>query len=373
MQKRRFTFRVMVLYPFSLLYGAVVGLRNLFFEWGLLNSVEFKLPVISVGNITVGGTGKTPQVEYLVRLLDSEFSLACLSRGYKRKTHHFLIAESDTPAHMIGDEPRQIKKKFPEIIMAVDRNRVHGIRQLLRIRDHVDLILLDDAFQHRYVKPGRSILLVDYNRMVKEDFLLPAGRLREPESAIKRADIILVTKSPDRLKPIEMRNIVKSMDIGLHQHLFFTKVLYGNIQPVFDLSVPHDEAHFKTSEAPVLLVTGIANPRPMRKFARKISTKLTEIQFPDHHAYRKKDLDKIEQAFIKTGHPDPLILTTEKDAMRLQDADVPQSLKEHLYYVPIEIDFLNDDRKEFDKIILNYVRNNKRDNILYKEANRTPA
>ncbi len=369
MQKRRYTFKVLLLFPFSVLYGAVVGMRNLFFEWGFLNSVEFKLPVISVGNITVGGTGKTPQVEYLVRLLDSEFSLACLSRGYKRKTRQFLIADPDTPAHMIGDEPRQIKKKFPGIIMAVDRNRVNGIRQLLKLRDHVDVILLDDAFQHRYVKPGRSILLIDYNRMIKEDFLLPAGRLREPVSAIKRADIILVTKSPDRLKPIEMRNIVKNMEIGLHQHLFFTKVQYGNIRPVFDLSDPRDEAHFKTLKAPVLLVTGIANPRPMRKFARKISTKLTEIRFPDHHAYRKKDITRIEKALSDTGHPDTLVLTTEKDAMRLQDADVPQSLQEHLYYVPIEIDFLNDDRDEFDKIILNYVRNNKRDNILYKEAN----
>jgi len=370
MRKKRITFQFILLYPFSLLYLAVTGVRNLLFEWGILESVEFNLPIISVGNITVGGTGKTPHVEYLARLLEKEYTLACLSRGYKRKTRHFTVATRDSSVSEIGDEARQLSLKFPGMTVAVDRRRVHGIRQLMKLDNHIDVILLDDAFQHRYVNPGRSILLIDYNRLITEDFLLPAGRLREAASSSKRADIILVTKSPTRLKPIEMRTIVKKLDIDLRQHLFFTTVRYGNILPVFDLPEPRDVNWFKQQKVSVLLVTGIANPRQVRTFARKISTKFSEINFPDHHAYRPKDISKIEQKFRETGDSgETLILTTEKDAMRLRDINIPGALRSQLYYVPIEIDFLNDDREAFDKIILNYVRNNQRNNILYKEAN----
>ena len=373
MKKREIISRIL-LFPFSLAYRAVIGIRNLLFDWELLPAKEFNLPVISVGNITVGGTGKTPHIEYLVELLKNDFSIACLSRGYKRKTRHFILADTQSTAAMIGDEPRQLKQKFPEITIAVDRNRVNGIEKLLDLPDSPEVILLDDAFQHRYVKAGKSILLMDFNRLITDDFLLPFGRLREPISAKKRADIILITKSPGRLKPIEMRNIAKRLNTDLHQNLFFTTIKYGEIRPVFDIAEERKPDYFKNKKVPVILLTGIANHRPIRTFARSISTRLLELTFPDHHAYSDKDLQKIEAKFEMADHPDTLILTTEKDAMRLQELSINDSIKNSLYYVPIRVEFLDEQQKEaFNKIILNYVRSNQRDNILHKKADKTSA
>lgn len=369
MSKQKISLLALVLYPLSLPYRLVVGMRNLFFEWGILPSEEFKLPVISVGNITVGGTGKTPHIEYLADLLKDEFSLAILSRGYMRRTRHFIIGDMNSTASDIGDEPRQLKQKYPEITVAVDRRRVNGIRQLLKLANPIDVILLDDAFQHRYVKPGKSILLMDYNKMITHDLLLPAGRLREPASAMKRADIILVTKSPERIKPIEMRNIVKDLGIELYQHLFFTTIEYGEIKPVFKTTEPLKKEYFKSKKSPVILLTGIANPRPVRKFARSISTNIHEMTFPDHHSYKPADLEKLKEKLLEINHPDTIILTTEKDAMRLQDKHVDEILKKNLYFVPIRVKFLHDDQEEFDKLILNYVRSNKRNNLLHKGSN----
>ncbi len=372
MNTRPITLGNIFLLPFSLLYRLVIGIRNTFFEWGILPSTEFGLPVISVGNITVGGTGKTPHVEYLIDLLKNEYLVATLSRGYGRETSKFIIADMDSSASQVGDEPRQIKQKYPGIIVAVDRRRVNGIRRLLNMKEHVDVILLDDAFQHRYVKPGKSILLMDYKYLVTRDFLLPAGRLREPASAKKRADIILITKTPGRLKPMDLRNIVMELGIELHQHLFFTRVDYGELKPVFD--IPEDKkGKLKSRKTPLLLLTGIANPRPLRKYARSISTNLHEITFPDHHKYDQKDIEKIRNKIESMDHPDTIILTTEKDAMRLQEINIEDSLKNILYYVPIKVSFLNDDQHEFNKLILNYVRSNKRDNLLHKRANNTKS
>jgi len=371
MRRKKSNFLSIVLSPFSLIYGAVIGTRNLMFEWGLLPVTEFHLPVISVGNITVGGTGKTPHVEYLVELLKDEFSLATLSRGYKRKTRRFIIADATSSASQVGDEPRQMKQKYPELTVAVDRNRVKGIRTLLKLKKPVGVVLLDDAFQHRYVQPGKSILLVDYNRPVTEDCLLPAGRLREPAAARKRADIILITKSPKRLKPIDMRNMATRLGLGFHQHLYFTSIEYGRIRPVFKISEVRDEDYFKKKKVPVLLLSGIANPRPLRTFARRISTQLHEVRFPDHHRYSARDIDKISARFEATNDPDTMILTTEKDAMRLQEAELPESLKNKIYYVPIRVVFLNDDQDEFNQIILNYVRSNQRNNILHKKPDQS--
>jgi tetraacyldisaccharide 4'-kinase len=368
MKRRKINIRVLMLFPFSLLYGLVVLTRNLFFEWGILKSTEFKLPVISVGNITAGGTGKTPHVEYLIALLKNDFHIASLSRGYKRKTRNFIIADNQSTALLIGDEPRQLKQKFPDIVVAVDRKRVHGIQMLLENPEPVDLIIMDDAFQHRYVNPGKSILLMDYNRLITDDFLLPGGFLREPAASRKRADIILITKSPERIKPIELRNIVKNLGLELHQHLFFTTIEYGDIKPVFNIQDPKNQGYFKLKKAPVILLTGIANPRPLRKFARSISTTLVEITFPDHHAYKSKDIKSIEEKMESLGNADTIILTTEKDAMRIQDLEIEDSLKKSLYYVPIQVKFLNDDQNEFNNLIFNYVRSNKRDNILHQEA-----
>ncbi len=374
MFKRKYSIQTILLSPFSLLFGLAVWIRNMLFDWDILPSEEFDLPVISVGNITAGGTGKTPHVEYLAELLKDEFLIACLSRGYKRKTRHFIIADTSSSAKSIGDEPCQMKQKYPEMIVAVDRCRVHGIKMLQQLPQSPGVILLDDAFQHRYVRPGKSILLTDYNKLITEDLLLPAGMLREPASSRKRADIILVTKTPRRLKPIEMRNIAKSLITGFHQHLFFTTISYGEIQPVFPLKKKYTASYFREKKVPLILLTGIADPRPIRTFARSISTRLQMLTFSDHHSYSEKDIRKLQEKIETAGHSETLILTTEKDAVRLQGMNMSGTLKKSLYYVPIRVEFMDEHQKgEFNNIILNYVKSNQRNNILHKEQDQPSA
>lgn len=367
--KKHITVWSILLFPVSILYGIVARIRNLLFDWEVLPSREFDIPVISVGNITVGGTGKTPHTEYLIELLQDEFNVAVLSRGYKRKTRQFILADAMSTVKEIGDEPRQMKQKYPDLTIAVDRKRVHGIEMLKKQKKDTDVILLDDAYQHRHVKPGKSILLIDYNRMLRDDMMLPSGRLREPASGKYRANIILITRSPERLKPIEMRNIATRMELDMLQHLYFTYIDYGDLRPVYEQENARSDAWFREKRSPVLILTGIANPRPIRKYARSISTKLDEISYPDHHSYTAKDIRKISNRYRSLGDPDALILTTEKDAQRLQSMEVDEDVKKALYYITIHVKFLNEDQEEFNNIILDYVRSNKRDNILHQATN----
>jgi tetraacyldisaccharide 4'-kinase len=361
-----------LLIPLSWLYGTVIWLRNSLYDNGLMKSSGFNIPLISVGNITVGGTGKTPHVEYLSELLDKEFSVATLSRGYKRRTRDFRIASTESTVHEIGDEPLQIKKRFPEITVAVDRKRANGIGILMSLAPPVEVILMDDAYQHRSVKPGFSILLIDHTRPIDQDRLLPSGMLREPASNLNRANIILVTRSPERFKPIEFREYANRMDLSIGQHLFFTTMHYGNLSPVFPDTPRKDALWFKEHVGGVLIVTGIANPRPLRQYARRINTNIVELSFPDHHNYSPKDIELISGAYhkLKKQHQEVLVLTTEKDAMRLRDHDPPQAeIREAFHAVRIHVHFLNDDKDEFDRLILNYVNSNKRSSVLYQGEN----
>ncbi|MFC2089776.1 tetraacyldisaccharide 4'-kinase [Bacteroidota bacterium] len=372
MNRSKLIISQIVLFPFTFLYWLVVSLRNMLFNQEILESHEFDLPIISVGNITAGGTGKTPHTEYLVELFNKEkYVQAVLSRGYKRKTRDFLIADLSSTTKQIGDEAKQLKHKYPHLIVAVDRKRVHGIKELLKLATVPDLILLDDAFQHRFVKPGKSIVLMDYSRLVTDDALLPAGRLREPISALKRANIILITKSPATIKPIEMRSIVKRIGTGMHQHLFFSTIEYEGIYPVFDSCGPKTIEDLKQCASSVLLLTGIANPRPLRKFARGISPKLAELRYPDHHPFTYSDIEKIRKKITGMPGENAVILTTEKDGMRLMELEMEDELKEKLYYVQIKVKFVGEQNEEFDKIVLDYVRSNKRDNILHKKPNKS--
>lgn len=358
-----------LLYPFSLLYGLAVYIRNFLFDYQIIGSKEFNIPIISIGNITVGGTGKTPHVEHLIRLLKDEFQVATLSRGYKRKTRHFILASDHSTATEVGDEPRQIKQKFPEIHVAVDRKRVHGINELMKNIPELEVIILDDAFQHRYVKAGRSILLIDYNRPLSEDYLLPSGRLREQSFEKRRANIILITKCPDRLKPIERRIVVKDLKLYPFQHLYFTKIKDNDPQRVFRISSnPFTREEIKKMKPQILMVAGIANPRSFKKFIRNYSTHITELVYPDHYEYKPKDINNIISAFHALEGVEKIIFTTEKDAMRLQKFnDIDTTVKERFYYIPISIDFLNEDTGHFNQHIINYVRDNKRDSILFKK------
>lgn len=330
------------------------------------------MPVISVGNITVGGTGKTPHTEYLVSLLKKEYRVATLSRGYRRESRDFRIATAKSRASEIGDEPLQIKQKYPDILVAVDRKRVNGITELMKIGPPLEVILLDDAYQHRSLKPGYSILLIDYGRPILNDHLLPAGMLREPAKNRNRANIILVTKTPLDIKPMEMREFVKKLDLQIGQHLFFTSMSYGSLKAVFPSDHgdgERDATWFREKDTGILLISGIANPQGIKTYARSISKNVSELFYQDHHHYNKKDIETIKQgaADLRKNHSQLLILTTEKDAVKLSELEFPEELRTLMYAVPIMVEFRNGDKENFDKQIHSYVKSNKRGNVLHKE------
>jgi tetraacyldisaccharide 4'-kinase len=353
------------LQPLSWFYGLGVRFRNTLFETGFLKSRSFSIPVISVGNITVGGTGKTPHVEYLIRLLQDHSRVAVLSRGYKRKSHGFQIANESSTARTIGDEPFQMKQKFPKVIVAVDKNRVHGIEALNQKYQDIDVILLDDAFQHRYVKPGINILLVDYHRLIIYDTLLPAGRLREPLTGKNRADMVIITKCPKDLKPMEYRVITKAMDLYPYQQIFFTTLEYGELTPLFKKEAPTVNLD-KLKDHNVLLLTGIASPRQMKEDLTPVVSKLSMLSFPDHHAFSQKDIEQISSEFAKLPSP-KCIITTEKDAARFIGLEgLSNEIKENIYILPVRIKFMLNQEEKFNENIIGYVRKNSRNSILVK-------
>lgn len=367
------------LIPFSWLYGLGVGIRNLLFDTEVLKSRKFSVPVISVGNITVGGSGKTPHVEYLVKLLHNRVQTAVLSRGYKRKSKGFFLADDNTKMEQIGDEPYQIHKKFPNVFVAVDPNRCHGIDTLLATpqTSGLDVVLLDDAFQHRYVKPGINILLTDYHRIITDDILLPAGRLREPVNGKDRADIVIVTKCPTEMKPMTYRVLKRNMNLFPYQHLFFTTLNYCPLQPVFPEAnyIPAIDFNVKPSEDDeqplphALLITGIASPRQMLEDIKPYCKSITHISFADHHNFTPSDAESINFAYKMMPKPG-IIITTEKDAVRMTDLKgLSTKVRENLYYLPIDIKFLQDDGEKFNQLILDYVQKNSRNNILAQATN----
>jgi len=353
------------LQPLSWFYGLGVQFRNTLFETGFLKSKTFTMPVISVGNITVGGTGKTPHVEYLIRLLQEHSRVAVLSRGYKRKSHGFQIADESSTARTIGDEPFQMKQKFPKAIVAVDKDRVHGIETLNQQYQDIDVILLDDAFQHRYVKPGINILLVDYHRLIIYDTLLPAGRLREPLTGKNRADIVIITKCPKDLKPMEYRVITKAMDLYPYQQIFFTTLEYGALTPVFE-EADSQVSLEKLKGHHVLLLTGIASPRQMQEDLTPKVSKLSMLSFPDHHAFSQKDFEQISSEFACLPSP-KCIITTEKDAARIiGQKGLSEEIKKNIYILPVRIKFMLNQEEKFNENIIGYVRKNSRNSILVK-------
>ena len=353
------------LQPLSWFYGLGVRFRNTLFETGFLKSRSFSIPVISVGNITVGGTGKTPHVEYLIRLLQDHSRVAVLSRGYKRKSHGFQIANESSTARTIGDEPFQMKQKFPKVIVAVDKNRVHGIEALNQKYQDIDVILLDDAFQHRYVKPGINILLVDYHRLIIYDTLLPAGRLREPLTGKNRADMVIITKCPKDLKPMEYRVITKAMDLYPYQQIFFTTLEYGELTPLFKKEAPTVNLD-KLKDHNALLLTGIASPRQMKEDLTPVVSKLSMLSFPDHHVFSQKDIEQISSEFAKLPSP-KCIITTEKDAARIIGLEgLSNEIKENIYILPVRIKFMLNQEEKFNENIIGYVRKNSRNSILVK-------
>ena len=346
-----------LLYPFALLYGLIMFVRNKLYDWSLLKSVSFDLPVISVGNLSTGGTGKTPHVEHLVRLLDPEHKLATLSRGYRRSSSGFRLASKKSTPADIGDEPMQFSHKFKNLTVAVDENRVHGVRQLLKKKPDLDAIILDDAFQHRRIKPGLSILLTDFHKLYPEDYPLPVGSLREFRSGARRADIIIVTKTAPILSPITVRRITGLIKPKPHQSLYFSYIKYGNLTPLScraDLELPE-----KISS--ILLFAGIANMYPLVEHVMQLTNHLDKIRFGDHHHYSEKDLKKIREKFESIFTKNKILVTTEKDAMRLCYPEISPVIADlPIFYIPIEVKMHLEYRKEYKEQIKEYVRENSR-------------
>jgi tetraacyldisaccharide 4'-kinase len=316
-----------------------------------------------VGNLAVGGTGKTPHTEYLVSLLRKDFSVAVLSRGHKRKTRGFLFADKNSGVADIGDEPLQISRKFPDVTVAVDADRVRGVEKILENKPDTEVILLDDGYQHRSITPGFSILLSEFGRLMISDHLLPYGNLRENAGNMNRADVILITKSPEDLSPVQRRIIVKDIGKAPYQNLYFTSITYLEPVPVFnDPLNPAVNPLIRSdeNEPGIVLVTGIANPQPLVDHLGKTVSEIVHLSFSDHWSYMEKDVDKITESWNNLKSPDKYIITTEKDAVRLREfANIAEPVRSSFYYIPVGIHFLNDDRDEFDNLIVDYVRKNK--------------
>lgn len=329
-----------ILFPFAILYGFITSIRNFLFDKGILKSTSFDLPVIAVGNLSVGGTGKTPQIEYLIRLLSDKYKVATLSRGYKRKSEGFVLADENSNAEILGDEPFQFYQKFPNAMVAVDANRTNGIQQLLSQNEKPEIILLDDAYQHRKVKAGFYILLTSYGDLYPDDFMLPTGNLRESRSGAERASIVVVTKCPEILTEEEQTEIRLKLKLKSEQQVFFTFIDYDMVIYGKNEKITVSEIKLESK----LLLAGIAKPKPFFDYLKNESDEC--LTFPDHHHFSDADLDAIRNK--ANGRK---IITTEKDYVRLKDSE----LVDQLFYLPIKSSFINH-QQDFDATILEYVK-----------------
>lgn len=329
-----------ILFPFAILYGFITSIRNLLFDKGILKSISFNIPVIAVGNLSVGGTGKTPQIEYMIRLLSDTYKIATLSRGYKRKSEGFVLGSETSNAEILGDEPFQFYQKFPNIQVAVDANRTNGIIQLLSQNEKPQVILLDDAYQHRKVKAGFYILLTSFGDLYADDFMLPTGNLRESRSGANRANIVVVTKCPKDLSEENQAQIRLKLKLSRSQHIFFTFIDYDDFIYGGNEKITVDEVKSESK----LLLAGIAKPKSFFDYLKNENDEC--LTFPDHHHFSEADLDEIQ---TKAGNKK--IITTEKDYVRLKDS----KLASQLYYLPIKSTFIKH-QQNFDATILEYVK-----------------
>lgn len=332
-----------IAFPFSILYGFITNLRNYLYHISLLKSTHFKTPTIVVGNLSVGGTGKTPQIEYLIDLLKNDYKIAVLSRGYKRKSKGFLMADSTVTSEIIGDEPFQIHLKYPEVIVCVDANRINGIAKLEQLENPPEVILLDDAFQHRKVKGGFNMLLTTFDNLYVNDTMLPTGDLRENASGANRAQAIIVTKCPADISETAQSEIIKKLQPKSYQQVFFTAITYDTQLKGASTIDINDLA-----DSEILLVTGIANPTPLTDYLKIKKLSFKHLKYPDHHHFSLNDLEEINSAFESLSTTNKIILTTEKDFVRIFG-----KLK-NLHYISIKTMFIAH-KNEFGNLIKNYV------------------
>ncbi|MGM9804621.1 MAG: tetraacyldisaccharide 4'-kinase [Muribaculaceae bacterium] len=336
--------------PFAFLYAVGVEVRNRLFDAGILKQHRFDVPVISVGNITVGGTGKTPHVEYLIEQLGSKYKIGVLSRGYKRETKGFVLANEILSPKDLGDEPYQMYRKYGNFItLAVCENRVKGIKEMLKIDPTITLFLLDDAFQNRYVLPKVNIALVDYNRPPYLDRMLPLGRLREPVRGLLRSDIVVVTKCPSNMKPINTREMVNGLNLYPANDLYFSEFRYADPVPVFAIrNARFHSMSLLTQRDSILAITGIAQPKPFLKYIKAYQPQVKAMQFDDHHYFTRRDFAYIMDYFKNMKGEQKYILTTEKDSVRIMNNPYfPPELRDYIYYIPIKVEFLPYENKDF--------------------------
>ena len=357
-----------LLFPFSILYGIIIAIRNFLFDQKWLKSKGFAIPIISIGNISVGGSGKTPMADYLIRLLKTTNQVALLSRGYGRKKSGFFIANQLSTADDIGDEPLQYMLNHPDILVAVSEKRVAGVEG---IQNQVDVIILDDAYQHRSIKPGFSILLFDYHKIFKSDFLLPSGNLREPINNLNRADIIVITKTNRIFSPLERRRVEAKMPILDHQKVFYSFIQYGDLKSLGQKA----SENFKSlnnldKKTRIILFTGIAYPKTLLDYLEQKTKLITHFAFKDHHRYSLKDIKKITLGFDQESETKKIIITTEKDAMRLLNSKFKNFTDEFpVYFLPIQAEMNEHDKIEFDTLLTNYVATNTANNRIHKTKN----
>ena len=359
MARRNRLLASLLLYPISRIYGLVVYVRNRMFDNGILKQEKFDIPVVVVGNIAMGGTGKTPHVEYIVESLMGRYNVGVLSRGYRRATSGFVLATPQSRPEDIGDESYQVYSKFgPDITVAVCEKRVEGIKRMLEINPKINMLILDDAFQHRYVKPAVSIVLTEYNRPVFNDSLLPYGRLRESKAALNRADIVVVTKCPPDMKPMDYRVFEENLKLFPFQKLFFSRYSYGHFVPVFPEMVNNVPAiETLSSGTPLLVITGVANPKPFSRYLRRRKAKVKIKRFSDHHNFTASDMEEIQAEFNALPGDEKYIVTTEKDAVRLfNNPYFPHELKTKIFYVPIKVQFIDRGGIEFTPAIEKTIR-----------------
>ena len=352
-----------ILFPVTLFYGIITGIRNWLFDQEILHTTSFNVPIISLGNLAVGGTGKTPHVEFILSVLQPDWKIAVLSRGYKRKTKGFQLADSNSNSLILGDEPYQIYQKFPAVHVSVDEKRVNGVKKLLELIPDLQLVVLDDAYQHRYIQAGLSILLTDYANLYSQDTVLPAGHLREWKSGSKRANIIVVTKCPEDMKPIDMRLYQTRLNPQNNQLLFFSCFKYEELIPVFAESDQEEWTYqkIKDTNAMILLVAGIVSPNPILQQLSQYSSNVDSLFFGDHHAFNTKDFNLINNQFDALTSTDKIILVTEKDAARIvSNPNYPETLKAQTFALPIRVHILHDQESLLIQKIKNYVVENSR-------------
>lgn len=353
---------MLLLYPISKIYGVVMAVRNKMFDYGILKQQEFDIPIVVVGNIAMGGTGKTPHVEYIVESLLGKYNIGVLSRGYRRATKGFVLASPQSRPEDIGDESYQIYRKFgPDITVAVCEKRAEGIRQMREINPALNMIILDDAFQHRYVKPSVSVILTEYNRPVFNDKILPYGRLRESARALNRADMVVVTKCPVDMKPMHYRLFEENLKLFPFQKLYFSRYNYGHLVPIFPDEVTDIPALDNLrADNSILVITGVANPKPFVRFLRRNKAKVKLKRFTDHHNFTASDMEEIARLFDELPSANKFIVTTEKDAVRiLNNPYFHHRLKKSIFYVPIKVEFIDRGEAEFTAGIEKTIRDSR--------------